>query len=49
MNDIGRSRHGDMDEASMRSMSHVMVMVRDLISPVTFSSMILEVILRLVV
>ena len=47
MNDIGRSRHGDMDEASMRSTSHVMV--RDLVSLVTFSSMILEVILRLVV
>ena len=40
MNDIRRSRQGVMDEASMRSTSHVMV--RDLINPVTFSSMILN-------
>ena len=47
MNDIGRSQQGVMDEASMRSTSHVMV--KDLISQVTFSSTILEVILRLVI
>ena len=47
MNDIWRSRQGIMDEASMRATLHVMV--RDLMSQVTFSSTILEVILRLVV
>ena len=47
MNDIVRSRQGVMNEDSMRSTLHVMA--RHLMSPVTFSSMLLEVILRLVV